>query len=159
MHTRLEQIINYKTGGRKAEFASLLGWTPQYLSKLLRGEDFGIKPILAILNAFPEVNARWMLCGTGEMIEEFKYVEVARATLERMLSVLDAERYMPVMSPSELHDFEQAVMGGGKPEISPSLLAEWERRLTDRKKELDEKFATAMAKSRIPKCRQKTVKK
>ena len=158
MNFRLQQLIEYKTGGKQTEFARLLGWTPQYLSKLLRGEDFGIKPILAILNAFPEVNARWMLCGTGQMIEEVKFTEVRREMLDRMQAVLDAEKYMPVMTPSEMYDFEQVVLSGRKPEISPSQLAEWERKLTERNEEMNAKFATAMAKSRIPKCRPKTVK-
>lgn len=42
MNTRLLEIIKYKTGGRQREFADLLGWTPQYLAKLLKGENFGI---------------------------------------------------------------------------------------------------------------------
>lgn len=159
MNYRLQQLIEYKTGGKQTEFARLLGWTPQYLSKLLRGEDFGIKPILAILNAIPEVNARWMLCGTGQMIEDEKYAEVRREMLDRMQAVLDAEKYMPVMTPSELYDFEQVVLGGKKPEFSPSQLSEWERRLTDHKEELDAKFATEMAKSRVKKCSQKIAKK
>lgn len=159
MNYRLQQLIEYKTGGKQSEFARLLGWTPQYLSKLLRGEDFGIKPILAILNAIPEVNARWVLCGTGEMIEDAKFSEVRREMLERMQAVLDAEKYMPVMTPSELYDFEQVVLSGRKPEISPSQLSEWERKLTDRNDELDARIATAMAKSRVPKCKQKIAKK
>ena len=78
--------------------------------------------------------------------------------LDRMQAVLDAEKYMPVMTPSEMYDFEQVVLSGRKPEISPSQLAEWERKLTERNEEMNAKFATAMAKSRIPKCRPKTVK-
>lgn len=42
MNSRLLDIIRYKTGGKQSEFAALLGWTPQYLAKLLRGENFGI---------------------------------------------------------------------------------------------------------------------
>lgn len=49
MNERLEEIIRYKTGGKKIPFAELMGWSPQYLSKMLRGENFGVQPILTVL--------------------------------------------------------------------------------------------------------------
>ena len=42
MNERLQEIIRYKTGGRKTAFAELMGWTPQYLAKLLNGDNFGV---------------------------------------------------------------------------------------------------------------------
>ena len=69
MNERLEEIIRYKTGGKKIPFAELMGWSPQYLSKMLRGENFGVQPILTVLEKLPEINARWFLFGTGEMLE------------------------------------------------------------------------------------------
>ena len=98
MNTRLLEIIKYKTGGRQSEFAGLMGWTPQYLAKLLKGTDFGIRPVLTVLSALPEINARWLLLGDGEMIETLKYVDIRRKMLETMMSVLEMERYMPVMT-------------------------------------------------------------
>lgn len=65
MNTRLLEIIKYKTGGRQTEFAALMGWTPQYLAKLLRGENFGITPVIKIAEALPEINVRWFLIGQG----------------------------------------------------------------------------------------------
>ena len=44
MNRRLQDIIKYKTGGRQTAFAALLNWSPQYLSKLLKGVDFGLQP-------------------------------------------------------------------------------------------------------------------
>lgn len=38
MNTRLRKIIDYKTGGNQAEFAALMGWKPQYLFRLLKGD-------------------------------------------------------------------------------------------------------------------------
>lgn len=67
MNTRLRQIIDYKTNGKKKAFAELIGWKPQYLGKLLHGDDFGLKPVIALLTALPEINARWLLLGEGEI--------------------------------------------------------------------------------------------
>ena len=69
MNERLLEIIRYKTGGRQNAFAELMGWSPQYLTKLVKGDNFGLQPVLAILSAFPEINARWLLFGQGSMLE------------------------------------------------------------------------------------------
>lgn len=68
MNHRLNDIILYRTNGARAEFAELMGWSRPYLSKLLRGEGWGITPVLHIIEAFPEVDARWFLTGEGRML-------------------------------------------------------------------------------------------
>ena len=70
MNKRLQEIIQYKTGGRQKDFAELMGWTPQYVFKLLKGENFGLSPVLKICEALPELNARWLLTGQGDMLTE-----------------------------------------------------------------------------------------
>lgn len=65
MHERLAHIIKLKAGGKQNEFAALMGWSPQYLGKLIRGGNFGLQPVLAILSKFPEIDARWFLFGTN----------------------------------------------------------------------------------------------
>ena len=70
MNGRIAEIINYQTDGRRGDFAQRLGWTAPYLSKLLRGEGLGIAPVRTILEAFPEIDARWLLLGEGEMIRK-----------------------------------------------------------------------------------------
>ena len=67
MKDRIQAIIDYKTGGRIGAFGALLGWSPQYLSKLLRGDSIGLTPVRAILEACPEINARWLILGDGRM--------------------------------------------------------------------------------------------
>lgn len=156
MNTRLREIIAYKTGGRQNEFCALLGWKSPYLSKLLRGEDFGITPIMSILSAFPEIDARWFLFGTGSMLGEGKIASVRREMLESMSAILDLERFMPVMTPEELHEFEQIITTGRKPNFSPDVVSEWEHRLLDKEKKTAAIFAAANEKSKI--CRQKKAK-
>lgn len=60
MHPRLLQIIRYKSGRKQSEFAALIGWTPQYLAKRLRGENFGITPVVAPIVLLPAIDVRWL---------------------------------------------------------------------------------------------------
>lgn len=158
MNTRLQEIIKYKTGGRQREFASLCGWSPQYLTKLLRGENFGIRPVLTLLEALPEINARWLLLGQGEMLEIGKLFNLQREAFAHIQAVLEMEKYIPFMSPDELHEYEQAVTTGRKPVFSPDTLSTWQQRASEREEELTAKFAAANAKS-SELCRPRTAKK
>lgn len=158
MNKRLQEIIRYKTGGRQTDFASLCGWTPQYLAKLLRGENFGIRPVLTLLEVLPEINARWLLLGQGDMLEIGKLFHLQREAFAHVQAVLEMEKYIPFMSPEELHEYEQAVTTGRKPVFSPDTLASWQQRAGEREKDLEAKFAAANAKSDNL-CRQRTVKK
>lgn len=158
MNNRLLEIIKYKTGGRQTDFAALLGWTPQYLTKLLKGDNFGIRPVMTVLTTFPDINARWFMLGEGDMIEEPKYSDIRKTMLENMLKVLDVEKFMPVMSPEELREFEQIVAGYKKADFSPELLEKWNSLLQVRESKLNEKFNAATVKSdKI--CKQKRAKK
>lgn len=67
MQERLNAIIEYRTDGNRTEFAELVGWSRPYLSKLLRGEGWGIAPVLRLVERFPTLNARWLLTGEGTM--------------------------------------------------------------------------------------------
>ena len=71
MNERLKYLIEMKTNGSQKEFAELMGWSPQYITKLLKGEgEFGLKPVLTILSSFPEIDARWFLFGSGSKTED-----------------------------------------------------------------------------------------
>lgn len=158
MHTRLQEIIKYRTGGRQRDFAELCGWTPQYLAKLLRGENFGIRPVLTLLEKLPEINARWLLLGQGDMLEIGKLFSIQREALAHIQAILEIEKYIPFMSPDELHEYEQAVTTGRKPVFSPDTLSSWQQRASEREEELTAKFAAANAKSEKL-CKRPTAKK
>lgn len=147
MNSRLQEIIRYKTGGRQTEFAALCGWTPQYLAKLLRGENFGLQPVLTLLSTLPEINARWLLLGQGEMLERGKLFNLQREAFAHIQAILEIEKYVPFMSPDELHEYEQAVTTGRNPIFSPETLSSWRQRASERENKLNAKFAAANAKS------------
>ncbi len=158
MNERLQEIIKYKTGGRKNAFAELMGWTPQYLTKLINGDNFGLQPVLSILEKLPEINARWFLFGEGCMLEIGKMFDLQRETMNHIQELLDLDKYITYMSPEELHQFEEALTTGKKPVFSPDTLSKWQKRLNARESEINAKFAEANKKSEEL-CRQRTAKK
>ncbi len=158
MNNRLQEIIKYKTGGRQTEFATLCGWTPQYLAKLLRGDNFGLQPVLTILTTLPEINARWLLLGQGDMLEIGKLFNLQREAFAHIQAVLEIEKYIPFMSPYELYEYEQAITENRSPVFDPDTLSSWRQRASERENDLNAKFAKANAKS-DELCKQSTAKK
>ena len=108
MNTRLAEFIKYTTNGKQVEFAEMMGWTPQYLYKLLKEGGVGIRPIVALLEKFPNLNARWFILGEGSMI-----VPPTDAIKKHLLSLLQLEQFIPVMTNEEIqlmssgHQFDQ----------------------------------------------------
>ncbi|MCM1078535.1 MAG: hypothetical protein NC344_09720 [Bacteroidales bacterium] len=113
---RLAQYIQYRTGGRKSEFAARLGWSKQYLNTLLRGKSIGLAPVAALLRTFPDLNARWLLFGEGTMT-----TYASDAIRRHMHALLTLDRYLAVMTPEELRTVE-----AGKYEWDEEHIARWE---------------------------------
>lgn len=158
MNTRLQEVIKYKTGGHQKAFAELMGWNPSYVTKLLKGENFGLQPVIAILETIPEINARWFLLGEGDMFEMGKLFDLQRETMSHIQELLNLDKYIPYMSATEIREFEEAVKSGRKPVFSPDALSKWEEQLNIHEKDLNAKFAAASEQSdRL--CRQKKIKK
>lgn len=155
MNNRLREIIRYKTNGKQKEFAELIGWKPQYLGKLLRGSDFGLKPVLAVLSALPEINARWLLLGEGSMLMDDRVSDLHRGTINHIQAVLDLERFVPVMSPEELQEYEEVITGHRKPDFSPSVRTKWLERTLEREQERNIRIDKAKQQS-DELCRQQT---
>lgn len=143
MNTRLQEIIKYKTRGRQKDFAELMGWSPQYVQKLVKGANFGFTPVLAIVEKLPEINARWFLTGEGQMLSDSRMTDIRREFHGYVESVLGLERYMPVMTPEELNKFERVILGKEKAVFSPDTLTTWQRRLAERDYMIKQKFAAA----------------
>lgn len=131
MNKRLLEIIKYKTGGKQTEFAAFMGWSPAYLAKLLAGGSFGLRPIVAILTNLPEIDARWLLLGEGNMIEENRLNDLKRSVFQSVAKVLGLGKYITVMTAEELACFEDAVISAEKVKFDASTISKWERLLTE----------------------------
>ena len=148
MNERLLQFIQYKTGGKQADFAELMGWSPQYLHKMLKEGGIGIRPIVALLEKFPELNARWLLLGEGAMLNTG-----ADAVKSHLLKLLEIEKYMPVMTPDELRLLED-----GQTDFDAETVIRWEELLADRSKKINDRFNAAYKKQEEL-CKQDKAKK
>ncbi len=62
-------LIEHYSNGNKAQFASLLGITPQGLSTWIKRESFDIE---LIFSKCEDISAQWLLTGEGEMIKDDK---------------------------------------------------------------------------------------
>lgn len=128
---RIAQLVEYKTGGKQTAFAELMGWSKQYLSKLLNGESIGINTISTIVSVMPEVNARWLLTGVGNMVDAAFMVNVVKLWC-------DYEEYIPVMN-----EADKAAIGNGiRPETERVL--EWGKLLRERTANIQGRIEKAM---------------
>ena len=144
MNKRLGEIIEYKTGGKQTLFAEFMGWSPQYLSKLLRGDSIGLAPVISLLTKLPEINARWLLLGEGDMLTDAKLSEVRTTAQNRINSIMEIERYLPVMTPIEISDFERMCVGELASSFSPETIEEWKRKLEQREEIINNRFKEAL---------------
>lgn len=157
MKDRLKTIVRYKTNGKQKEFAALMGWSTAYLNNLLKGASIGLQPVIAILKAMPEIDARWLLLGEGSMLIEDKVSEVRHQAMEHIHAVLDLEKFIPVMSPEELKEYERIVTTHANPHFGNEARLRWLSKTAERQMAIDTRVNEAMRKAIEP-CRQETAK-
>lgn len=92
------------------------------------------------------------------MIDNSKYSETRKILNENMIKVLDVERYMSVMSPEELRDFELIATGSKKLDFSPETIERWNKTLQYNEDSLNAKIKAINGKPKKI-CKQKIVKK
>ena len=146
MNRRLGKLVAYLCGGKKAEFADRMGWSPQYLNRLLSDSgSMGLRPVITLLERIPELNARWLLLGVGNMIDDGRSI-----VHDKVMRLLDLERYIPVMSPEEVMKLSE-----GKTDFDKESIDRWERMLSDRKGYMDAMFRYAYERQNGASCVQK----
>lgn len=137
MELRLAQYIDYKTNGKKSEFADKLGWSKQYLGNLLKGTtSIGLAPVATLLKTFPELSARWLLFGEGSMI-----VGIDAEIRKQLYGLLSIDKYVCVMTSDEIKALQ-----AGKYEWGSEYYRKWEQLLAERQRRIDEHFRKSMEK-------------
>lgn len=134
MNKRLALFIDYKTGGNQKEFAEMLGWSPQYLHKMLKGDSMGIQPVVSLLQKFPELDARWLILGEGTMLSPVRNL---------IMELLSLEKYIPVMSREEVQ-----ALAAGKTDFDNSTIEGWKARLEQKESEIRKRFDAAYKKQK-----------
>lgn len=134
MNRRLGKLVTYLSGGKKTEFADRMGWSPQYLNRLLSDSgSMGLRPVITLLERIPGLNARWLLLGEGQMM-----ADATAGVRDKLLRILDLERYIPVMTEDEV-----GMLADGKTDFPADTVARWQTDLDIRKEKVDARFREA----------------
>lgn len=141
MNTRLAQFIDYATGGSKADFARSLGWSPQYLSGMLKDCRIGMNPLLTLLAKYPELNARWLLLGEGAML-----TACSDAIKAQLVHLLNIEQYLPVMTAEE----QQRIINNDY-NFDAETYAKWRELLAERRASIDGRIKAALERQKARK--------
>lgn len=129
MNRRLALFIDYKTGGSHKEFADLMGWSPQYLHKMLKGDSMGIQPVVSLLRKFPELDARWLILGEGVMLSPVR---------NRILGLLSLEKFIPVMTKEQVQE-----LAAGRTDFDLATMDGWQVKLDERNEGIRRRFDAA----------------
>ena len=89
MKDRIKQYMDYKSISA-GELSSLLDVQRSNISHILNGRNKpGASFIEKLLLSFPDLNARWLLTGDGEMLENKATVDTKAATQQMLGTVND----------------------------------------------------------------------
>jgi len=89
------------------------------------------------------------------MLMDDKVRDLHQGTISHIQAVLDLERFVPVMSPEELQEYEQMITSHKKPDFSPSVRSKWLERTLEREQERNSRIDKAIDQS-DELCRQQT---
>lgn len=132
---RILALIENKTKGKKQDFADKCGWSKQYLNKLINGDGIGLNAVSNILKAYPDVNARWLITGEGNMIDSLYIRQMA-------LTLLKLEKYMAVMT-----EAEKAQLSNGRITWSQEDISRWDHALLNQQENMRKFIEECMQKS------------
>ncbi|MGD9557583.1 MAG: helix-turn-helix domain-containing protein [Mangrovibacterium sp.] len=91
MNNRIKQFMDYK-GLSSSELADLIGVQRSNITHVLHGRNKpGFQFITKMLEAFPEMNAKWLLTGEGEMLT---------STPEKKVLPRQEDLFSPILPPS-----------------------------------------------------------
>ena len=99
-----------------------------------------------LMDSASGINASWLLLGEGQMVDD-----TTSGVRDKLLRVLDLERFIPVMSEDEVR-----MLAEGRTDFGSDTVARWERMVADRKERTDAIFREAY-KRQEELCRQRTV--
>ena len=99
-----------------------------------------------LMDSASGINARWLLLGEGQMM-----ADATAGVRDKLLRILDLERYIPVMTEEEVR-----MLADGRTDFPADTVARWRTALEIRKEEIDSRFREAY-KRQEELCRQRTV--
>lgn len=92
MNNRIKQFMDYR-GLSSSELADLIGVQRSNITHVLHGRNKpGFQFITKMLEAFPEMNAKWLLTGEGEMLSS--------TLTEKKVLPRQEDLFSPILPPS-----------------------------------------------------------
>lgn len=146
INERVAYIMKEKAGGSLTRFAEALGITTQYATRLIKAGSVGIEPITRILQTYPDINSRWLITNEGYPFDKDKDSEyILRSEISRRINLLlDLERWIPAMSETDIQELLSSLSGDKEFKLEPMKVSDWEQRISEKEKELNEKVTKAM---------------
>ena len=91
MNTRIKEIMDHR-GLTPSEFADAIGVQRSNVTHILHGRNKpGFQFIAKILETFPEINAKWLITGEGNQLEEGRQEVPFKQSGKQKLLFQDAE--------------------------------------------------------------------
>lgn len=111
INSRIRKLITIKEGGSQIKLASKLNVTPPYVAKLIKeGGSVGIEPIIKLLKIYPDLDARWLVLGEGDFIEESQIKQLKNLIHSKISDLLKIEEMIPYFTPDELREYTEATI-------------------------------------------------
>jgi len=97
-------------GVSASEFADTIGVQRSNVTHVLHERNKpGLQFIIKILESFPEINAKWLITGEGEMLEKNKALSLKQPELFQNTENID--NLLPKNSEIPLHDSKKRISG------------------------------------------------
>ncbi|WP_448104681.1 helix-turn-helix domain-containing protein [Pedobacter panaciterrae] len=132
INQRIAYIINIKYGGSQKTFAERMGWSQQYVSKLItEGGSVGMEPVKRILEEFEDIDARWLITGKGSAIDKSFITDITDSLYSNIRQLLDLEKFIPYMLDTEREEYKAAASGLKKASFTTDQVDRWTRLYQD----------------------------
>lgn len=137
INERLAQIIEEKMkefgDSKKTDFARRMGTSSQNLLNISTpGRSVGLAPVVRFLEMFPDIDARWLILGDPDRINELKTL-----ITDKIILLLNIEAYISAMSRQEIEDIISNLKDNNIPFIEPYKFRAWDAILSNKKQFID----------------------
>lgn len=124
LRDRIAEIVRLKCNGSQQDFAKLTGWGYSTVRQVMKTGTNSVALLTDILKAAPEISARWLLLGEGDMVRPFGLAYAEAQFLKKTLQTIETAALVPYMDAGELKRFQVAVAQGQCPDFTEAEVAE-----------------------------------